>query len=109
MSNEISFPYEKQAQRGDEMPNGLDYPDQLLYQALAILYSRYYSGFITRDQASAEKKKLFANYKIYQYQWEMGDRWSNVIKATELARAEYRKNKTIENADKLVMCIDGVI
>lgn len=108
-STGITLPYEKQAQRGDEMPSELNYPDQLMYQALALLYARYRMGAITREQATVEKKKLLDNYRCYQYQWEMGDQWVKVIKATDLARCEYRKNRTLENADALVKCIDGII
>lgn len=108
-STGIVLPYEAQAQRGEEMPSGLNYPDQLMYQALALLYARYRLKLITREQAQIEKKKLLENYRIYQYQWEMGDHWAEIIKATDLARCEYRKNRTLENADKLVKCIDGVI
>ena len=33
--------------------------------------------------------------------------WVDQIKRTELARAAYRKDKTIENADKLLACVEG--
>lgn len=108
-STGVTLPYEKQAMRGDPMPNGLNYPNQLLYQALALLYARYRMGTVTREQAATEKKSLLDNYRVYQFQWDMGDRWVEVIKKTELARSEYRKNRTLENADALVKCIDGII
>lgn len=108
-STGVTLPYEKQAMRGDPMPDGLNYPDQLLYQALALLYARYRLGAVTKDQAVLEKKSLLDNYRVYQFQWDMGDRWVEVIKKTDLARCEYRKNRTLENADALVKCIDGII
>lgn len=91
------------------MPTGLNYPDQLMYQALALLYARYRLKTITREQATIEKKELLENYRVYQFQWDMGDKWVEVIKATDLARCEYCKDRTLENADKLVKCIDGII
>lgn len=108
-STGVTLPYEKQAMRGDPMPDGLDSPDQLLYQALVILYARYRMNIILRDQAISEKKSLLDKHRVFRFRWEMGDRWVEVIKKTELARAEYRKNRTLENADALVKCIDGVI
>lgn len=39
------------------------------------------------------------------FQHEMGKEWVKVIKNTELARAEYMKNPTVENADKLMKAI----
>jgi hypothetical protein len=32
---------------------------------------------------------------------------AEIIKKTEIARAEYRKNRTLENADKLISAIEG--
>ena len=48
---------------------------------------------------------------IYDLGWKivdrMGKEWVEQIKRTELARATYRKDKTIENADKLLACVEG--
>lgn len=107
MSTEV-MPYEYMAQRGDEMPDGLHYPDQLLYQALALLYARYRLKNISREQASKEKKKLLDDYRCYKFQWDMGDEWVEAIKRTEHARAAYRENRTLENADKLLEAVEGV-
>lgn len=107
-STGVTLPYEKQAMRGDVMPSGLSCPDQFMFQALAFLYARYRIGAVTRERATSEKKELLEQYRVYKFQWDMGDRWTNLIKRTEEARTEYRKNKTIENADQLLCCIDGV-
>lgn len=104
----ITLPYEKQAQRGDEMPTGLNYPDQLMFQALALLYARYRLKAITREQAITEKKQLLDEYRVFQYKWGLGDHYVAVTKATEAARALYRKNKTLDNADNLLASIEGV-
>ena len=56
-STGIVLDWEKQAQRGDPMPDGLEYPDQVLYQALSLLYARYRIKAITREQAQIEKLK----------------------------------------------------
>lgn len=106
-STGVVLPYETKAQHGDEMPNGLDYPDQLMFQALALLYARYRLKIITRERAQQEKKKLLDDYRVYQFQWEMGDHWVKILKDTEIARAEYRKNRTLENADKLLLAVEG--
>ena len=106
-STGITLPWEKQAMRGDEMPTGLEYPDQVLYQALSLLYARYRMKDITREQASKEKIKLLDEYKQYQYVEQMGKEWVQVIKDTEIARAEFRKNPSIENAWNLIHVIEG--
>lgn len=102
-----SVPYEKQAQRGDPMPDGLEYPDQVLYQSLSLLYARYRIKAITREQAHAEKIKLLDEYEAYKRNWSMADEWCEIIRLTELARAEYRKNRTLENADHIILIIEG--
>lgn len=110
MSDEIkSLPYEKHAQHGADMPSGLDFVDQTMFQALAHLYARYYDNAITREKAAAEKKNLLREYRHNKWMWSMGNHWAQVLKRTELARSEYRKNRTLENADKLCAAIDGIL
>ena len=103
----IVLPWEKDAMAGLEMPDGLSYPDQILYLSLRMLYAQYFKKVIDRETATKEKKKLLHEYKCYQYQDEMGKQWVEVIRLTELARAEYRKNPCHENAMKLIEIIEG--
>ena len=103
----IVLPWEKDAMAGLEMPNGLSYPDQILYLSLRMLYNQYFKKVIDRETATKEKKKLLHEYKCYQYQDEMWKQLVEVIRLTELARAEYRKNPCHENAMKLIDIIEG--
>lgn len=104
MSN---LPYEQQAARGEPMPDGLAFPDMIMYQALAALYGRYRMKTISRERASLEKKTLLSEYEALKFKWSLGDHWAQLLKQTEAARCEYRKDRTIENADKLVMAMEG--
>lgn len=106
-STGIVLPWEQQAIRGDELPNDLDYPDQVLYLQLRMLYAQKRLGIIDRDTAILEKKKLLDEYKIYQFNWRMSEEWTQIIKLTELARAEFRKNPTVENGFELIKIIEG--
>ena len=103
----IVLPLEQSAIRGDELPDGLDYPDQVLYLSLRMLYAQKRLGIIDRDTAITEKKKLLDEYQAYKLNWSMADRWCDIIKLTELARAEFRKDPTMDNAWKLVNIIEG--
>ena len=105
MSN---LPYEALAARGDPMPGGMPFPDMVMYQALAALYGRYRGKTISRERASIEKKTLMSEYDTMKFKWQLGDHWAQLIKATEAARCAYRKNRTLENADRLLMAIDGI-
>jgi hypothetical protein len=96
---------ERMAKDGNEMPDGLEYPDQIMYMSLRMLYAQLRLGIIDRDAAIREKKQLVREYECYSFQNAMGKEWVQVIKATELARAEYMKNRTLGNADKLMKSI----
>ena len=103
----IVLPWEKDAMAGLEMPDGLSYPDQILYLSLRMLYRQYYQKIIDRETATKEKKKLLDEYKIYQFREELEKQWVEIIRLTELARAEYRKKPCHENAMKLIEIIEG--
>ena len=103
----IVLPWEKDAMAGLEMPDGLSYPDQILYLSLRMLYAQYFKKVIDRETATKEKKKLLDEYKCYQNRYQMGNEWVEIIRLTELARAEYRKDPRHENAMKLIEIIEG--
>ena len=106
-SKPLELPYEKIAMAGGEMPKGLEYPDQILFLELRLLYDSYKRKMIDREKATQEKVELLRTYEAHKIVEKMGKEWVEQIKRTELARAEYRKDKTIENADKLLACVEG--
>ena len=101
------MPYERAAMAGEEMPKGLEYPDQILYLELRLLYDSYKRGLVDREAATAEKIELLRTYEAHKIVDKMGKEWVEQIRRTDSARAEYRKNRTLENADKLLLCVDG--
>lgn len=103
----LELPYEKEAMAGNAMPKGLEYPDQTLFLQLRLLYDSYKKKLIDRESATIEKVELLRTYEENKIVDRMGKEWVDQIKRTELARAEYRKDKTIENADKLLACVEG--
>ena len=103
----LELPYEKIAMTGGEMPKGLEYPDQILFLELRLLYDSYKRKMIDRDAATREKVELLRTYEAHKIVDRMGKEWVDQIKRTELARAAYRKDKTIENADQLLSCVEG--
>ena len=103
----IVLPYEKDAMAGAEMPDGLSYPDQVLYLELRLLYRQYYQKVIDRETAVKEKKKMIEQYKDLKFREKMGDHWVEIIRLTELATSEYRKNPCHENAMKLIRILEG--
>lgn len=104
----LELPYEKTAMSGGEMPKGLEYPDQILFLELRLLYDSYKRKLIDRDTATQEKVELLRTYEAHKNVDKMGKVWVDQIKRTELARVAYRKDKTIENADKLLASVEGI-
>ena len=104
----LELPYEKIAMVGGEMPKGMDYPDQILFLELRLLYDSYKKKLIDREGATREKVQLLKVYEAHKIVEGLGKQRVDQIKRTELARATYRKDKTIENADKLVATIEGL-
>lgn len=103
----LELPYEKIAMAGGEMPKDLEYPDQILFLGLRILYGSYRRNLIDRDVATQEKVELLRTYEAHNIVDRMGKEWVEIIQLTELARAEYRKNPCHENAMKLIDIIEG--
>ena len=103
----IVLPWEKDAMAGIEMPDGLSYPDQILYLELRMLYHQYYQKVIDRETATREKKKLLDEYRVNQFREELLNQWVEAVRLTELARADYRKKPCHENAMKLIEIIEG--
>ena len=108
MAETKTLPYERQAMHGEELPAGLDYPDQVMYMQLRLLYDSLKKGIVDRETGTREKKELLKQYQLYKYNWETGNRWAEAWRASEQARIEYRKNPTQENADKLLQSLDGM-
>lgn len=106
-STGVTLPYEKQAMNGDEMPDGLPYYDQLLFQQLRLLYDSFKKGIINRETAQKEKRQMLDEYECYKIQWKMIDEVSDIVRRTELARADFRKNPSIETAERLAATIEG--
>ena len=107
---QIEFPESlmKQAMRGDELPAGLDYPEQIIYVELRNLYAAYRMQVVTVEAATREKKELMQNYKAFKWQWELVQQDAEIRARTSEARAAYRKNRTLENADALILALEGV-
>ena len=100
--------YERIAMVGGEMPDNMDSSDQIMFLKLRLLYDTYRRGAISREQATREKAKFMKEYELDCAMHKLGIRWVTMIGETEKARIDYRKNRTIEAADKLLEVIEGI-
>lgn len=100
--------YERVAMAGGAMPDNLDSSDQLMFLKLRLLYDSYRKGVLNREQATREKAKFMKEYDLDCAMHKLGVRWVTMIGETEKSRIEYRKNRTIEAADRLLEVIEGI-
>lgn len=114
---QLDFPWEREAMRGEPMPNCIKTPsEQAAFQATAYLYARYNLERIKKDAASREKKlikrTLEERKKSEAFEKKLTDYRIEVTRKTEIYRAAFRKattpGKALEAARKLVEAIDDV-
>ena len=54
---------EQLAAKGEEMPDGLSVPEQLLFLTLRELYKNFRSGTVNRERAKQEKQYIYVAYE----------------------------------------------
>lgn len=106
----INFPDEllKAAARGDGMPSGYDYPEQQFYEMFASMYERYHEGKLSRDAAIAKGRDLKDQYRVYRFNWDLLEENARMMAKTSEARSAYRKNRTLDNADAIILAMEGM-
>lgn len=108
----VVFEFEQSAMRGDPIPAGLSAADRVAYISLREVYAQYHRKVISREVGAADKRIIVRARDEESRLMAFGDKcrdhavklWS----AVGGAAAEYRKNRTLENADRLLEAIYGV-
>lgn len=115
MANENTYlwEWEKAAQAGGEMPDGLPLVDQMAFTTMRSIYADYHQKRITRDIAAAEKKKVWRSYEQMRgkavFEEELAKKQANLFVAAEQWASAYQKNRTLENADNLIRAVYGFV
>jgi hypothetical protein len=104
----LELPYEKIAMAGGEMPDNLSSADQQMFLELRLLYDSHKRGIIDREAARREKAKLLDEYKANLLMDVFCKQWAQQHTKTEQARQTYRKNRTLKNADAVILAFEGV-
>ena len=102
------LPYERIAMVGGEMPDELEWYDREVFLQLRMLYNQYRSGIVNREMATREKRNILRDYNFNISQSKYVKHFVAEGIASEIARQDYRKNRTLENADKLILALEGV-
>ena len=106
------YKYEREAARGDVMPDGLTLMEQYAYQAMRNLYGSYRKGLVTKDQAVLEKRRILKSLKQALEKEAFRDKTekhtASLWKAIESAAARYKNERTLESADAFMEAVYGV-
>lgn len=100
------------AASGAAMPSGLPLAEQKAFQSLALLYTRFRSGGITKDRAAEEKaqivKTLSQEISRENLQDNLAFYQELLVRATESARNAARLKPSAESAIALCDALDGI-
>lgn len=109
---EFTYPYERAAMLGEEMPEGLDVVDQLIFLCLRGLYAQVRVGTIDRKTGSREKTRLGRQRDVWgqrlMFREKLAQYSAKMFKDVEAAANAYTKDRSLENADRLYYAVYGV-
>lgn len=107
-----AFPWEREAMKGEELPDGLSLHDQMAYVSLRTLYHDYYEKRLDRGTASLEKRRIFGAWdkakRTTEFERDLAFFHARVIKDTEGAKTAVLKDPSPENAVRLCRVLDGL-
>lgn len=92
---------------GGKMPDLRSQAQCVLFQAFRNLYDYARRVQMPLEQGRQEKQKILHAYKINRFLEEVEEAGVQMWKQIDIAKAEYQKCRTLENADKLLFAIDG--
>lgn len=105
------FPWEKEASRGAEMPEGLGLADMAAYTALRDVYERFRGKRMGRDQAAREKHLILRQWEQAKeaeaFERKLQDYHVRLIRGVERAVTRCRKEPTEANVLYLCDVLDG--
>lgn len=105
------YEYEKEAARGDPMPENLSLAEQQAYQAIRFLYASYRAKRVNQEDAGKEKAKILRGLRLAREKEELAERVmernARRNKELESALSKYATDRTLENADALVKAFLG--
>lgn len=98
--------------KGEKMPWSMDIFEQLRFHGLSYIYHNYRNKVTDKETAKEYKQSLLKEIDRLKEQYAFALKCYNTsaerYKKTEIARSQYRLDRTIENADVLAAAIDGL-
>ena len=96
---------EDMAIRQDPLPELQSQAQVLLYQSLRNLYWYARQSGVSREQGAMEKQRILDSYRVNKFLEDLQESTNRMWKQIDIASAEYRKNPSVENADRLMKAI----
>ena len=87
-------------------PHYLTVPQKYLYRELKCLHILYRMGRLTRDEASAEKKDILADFYALEERWSVLSEYQDNIRMAGTLRSEI--DKADNAADKLRLALECI-
>lgn len=98
---------ERIAANGDEVPDDLELPEQLLLLTLRELYSNYKAGAVERERAKREKQRILLAYRALRVSYEISNEHAKIRRRLEQNMYELHKCDC-PNCRKLLRIFHGV-
>lgn len=98
---------EQIAASGEEMPDNLELPEQLLLLTLRELYSNYKNGVVNKERAKREKSRIMVAYGEVCSEYKAAKQHVEIQKRLEKNIGELYKNGC-PNCQKLIRIFAGV-
>lgn len=97
----------------DVLPEGIMSPaDRALYYHIQAINLKLELKRIIKPMATAEKLEALREFRADTVSYENGIsssmRLADLYKRLELSATAYRKERTLDNGDKLLLAIDGI-
>lgn len=96
---------EDMAYQGLPMPDLNSQADVLLYQSFRSLYDFAKRVQMAPEQGKREKAQILEAYRINKFLEDLQESTQQMWRRIEIAVADYNKNPSVENADKLIKAI----
>ena len=95
------------AYRGEEMPQGLNLAQQMLFQAFRQLYAYAKLTHMPKDQGKREKARLLREFRNRQAQMDHMEKTWAMWRQIEAAGSRFAKERTVEAAEDFYRAVYG--
>lgn len=98
---------EQLAASGEEMPDGLAMPEQLLFLTLRELYKNFHSGAVNRDRGKREKSRILVAYQGLANEYKVVEQHLSIRKKLTQNIGDIYKCGC-QNCKKLINIFNGI-